>query len=319
MRSVLLLSARIIAFTLGVLITTIGILLLLHLGEHGGIREPVSLLAALVYRSLVPAVVAGSFLVLFRIVRTPLMPAVALPYLALLTTALLFGAGIFSSVLQDIAVDRDVELSLPSAGHMYQVGAGSVYFGSVEGIRLEDVVLLQPREQPVLRFYAEALLDTDENSLLLLRDGDSPDQVRYGSQASPWISGPAPPNFLLSFLRDVVQAREHFLETHHRSALYGIPLSAAIAIYLAASFVWIRYTRWPLFNVLMSLLVLRLTVTLYAAISAPAFTNFVLSLVPVMPEYLVVPAVFGAGALLFVLLSVFRPKYLDWKRGVGYA
>ncbi len=171
----------------------------------------------------------------------------------------------------------------------------------------------------MLRFYDEALLDADENSLLLLRDGDRPDQVWYGSQASPWLSGPAPPTYLLSFFRDVVQARDHFIETHHRSSLYGIPLSAAIAIYIAASFVWIRYTRWPLFNVLMSLLVLRLTLTLYAEISAPAFTDFVLSLVPVMPEYLVVPAVVGVAALMFMLLGVFRPKYLDWKRGVGYA
>jgi len=318
-RSVLLVSARLIVLSLGVLSITIGILLLSHLSEHAGIREPVPLLAELLYRSLVPAVLAGSFLVLFHVVRTPVLPGVILPYLAMLTTALLFGAGLLSLVLQDVAVGREPELSIPSAERLYQVGTGTVYLGSVEGIRFEDVVSLQPRQQPVLRFYDEAMLDPEENGLLLFRDGDRPELLRFATQDSPWASAPAAPAYLSGFLRDVVQAREHFIATLQLSRINALILNAAVAMYFASCFIWIRYTRWPLFNVLMSLLVLRLTLSLYAVISVPTFTEFAVTLFPPLPEFLVVPVVFGAGTLLFLLLSLLRPRYRDWKRGVGYA
>ncbi|TVR94015.1 MAG: hypothetical protein EA428_01080 [Spirochaetaceae bacterium] len=319
MRSVLLLSARVMVLTICVLFITLSILLLSHLSEYAGIREPVPLLAELLYRALVPAVWAGSFLVLFRIVRTPLMPAVALPYLAILTAGLLFAAGLLSLVLQDVADHRGAELSTPSAERLYQIGGATVYFGSVEGIRFEDVVLLQPREQPVLRFYDEAMLDPEENGLLLFHTADRPELLRFTTQDRPWVSTPAAPGYLSLFLAEVAQAREHFIATIHFSLLSGIVLSIALAIYLSSCFVWIRYTRWPLFNALMSLLILRLTITLYAVISVPAFANFAVTLLPPLPEFLVVPSALGAAALLFSLLGLLRPRYRDWKRGVGYA
>ncbi len=319
MRSVLLVSARAIVLILSVLTITIGILLLSHLSEHTGMREPVLLIAELLYRALVPAVLAGSFLVLFHIVRTPLLPGIILPYLATLTTALLFGAGLLSLVLQDVAVGKEPDLSIPSAERLYQVGFGTVYFGSVEGIRFEDVVLLQPRQQPVLRFYDEAMLDPEENGLLLFRDGDRPELLRFATQDSPWASTPAAPAYLSGFLRDVVQAREHFLSTLQQSQINALILSAALAIYFSSCFIWVRYTRWPLFNVLISLLILRLTLTVYAVISVPTFTEFAVTMFPPLPEFLVVPVAFGAGALFFMLLTLMRPRYRDWKRGVGYA
>ncbi len=302
-----------------VLFITLVILILSHLSEHAGIREPVPLLAELLYRSLVPAVCAGSFLVLFRIVRTPLMPGVVLPYLAIVTTGLLFGAGLLSLVLQEVGGGRDSEPSMPAAERLYQIGAGAVYFGKVEGIRFEDVVLLQPREQPVLRFYNEAMLDPEENGLLLFGSGERPELLRFTARSLPWVLTPAAPGYLSLFLVDVAQTREHFISTVHVSRLSGIVLSLAIGIYLASCFIWIRYTRWPLFNVLISLLVLRLTLSMYAAVSVPAFTGFVVTLFPLLPEFLVVPAVLGAGAVLFILLGLLRPRYRDWKRGVGYA
>lgn len=319
MRSALLVSARVMVLTIGVLTSTIGILLLSHLSEYAGIREPVPLLAELMYRSLVPAVLAGSFLVLFRIVRTPLRPIVVLPYLALLTTGLLFGAGVVSLVLHGVAAGSETEPRIPSAERLYQVGAGTVYFGSVEGIRFEDVVLLQSRQQPVLRFFDEAMLDPEENGLLLFRSDASPELFRFTTQDLPWSSTPAIPGYLSQFLWEVVQIREHFIATMQQSHVYALVLSGAIAVYLASCFIWIRFTRWPLFNVLMSLFILRLTITLYAVMSVSTFTEFAVALFPPVPEFLVVPAAFGAVTVLYVLLSLLRPRYRDWKRGVGYA
>lgn len=319
MRSILIIAVHAVVLTLAVLFATLSILVLLHLARHAEIREPVLLLAHILYRGLVPAAFAGCFLVLFRIVRLPVSPTLSLPFLSLMSAGLLFGAGSASLLLKDAAVHPESALSRPSAELLYHFGATSVYFGQVEGLVFEEVVVLRPQETPVLRYYSQAMHDTEENGLLLMREAESPVLLRFPGASSPLVSSPQAPEYLLPLVRDAVHARSHFVTTLGASRIAGVILSAALAVYLASCFVCVRFSRWPLFNVLLTLLVFRLTLMLYAAIAAPAFAQFVVTLVPALPEFLVVPLVFGAAAMVFLLITVPLPRYRDWKRGVGYA
>lgn len=278
----------------------------------GSLSWSVTVYYALV-AALLPSVLGALSLQLMTLRRSSDHPLALRAIFLALSMAILVAA---VSVLGDPY--REAESRLAAAGYtirnetIYRFPGNSLYVDEVRGLRLQNVVLV-PRDygQPMDLVSEGRHLPGPERELIQLpqRGASLSLEEAYGGA---W-RGPDSSGAFSNLLANIRGLTEELLAYPPLSRDFLLR-AGAILFFVVAAWVFLRLTRWPLFNVFLFLLVVRGLLWLPQALESSLAQELVASnlgpeLMPVVPYVL-----FGGFGAFLLLINVLLPSLSHWER-----
>lgn len=253
---------------------------------------------------LVPVILVVSAISLFDLIREEADPRITLPLLFLVWTGALFGAGVLSGV--DLVSAQPPVPSLP-AERLVRAESAVLYTGSASGSFFEPIVVHDANGFELFRSGRR-----HEGTATFSVDGRSWELAEF---SNTYASTVEPPRGFQGLQSDVVS-------TAKLMALSGASVNAALhivglSLLLLGSWTLVRLTRWPLFNVVGVLLILRFAVWVAPAVhEGPLRSLVVVALSSRALPYVSAGLLGGVGLALF-FVSALLPPLQTYKREIA--
>jgi hypothetical protein len=279
-------------------------------GAGGGITAGLVLqrLPRSLFLSIIPSVVVSLVITGFRIARKPGSRFLAL-ILCLATSYIVLVNGM-------ILLDRLVKTVRPAAAATPQyfqpqafqrvgddiVGAQSVAADSLKGVLLYSSAGSR-QTAPRLFVYPSGRLSRTADSLSLDLIGNPP--ARLTQKVSPEFSSIFVPDPLTGlFLRDINVLTSDFEQILSRSMVEFFVACFALLFLCTASMAILRFTRWPLINVLLYIVAVRLYFLLYHFLSVGLAPEAAKVITDPLVAKLFPSVVFAVLGVVFLLVDV---------------
>ena len=263
--------------------------------------------------ALLPSVLAALSLQLMSLRRSSDHPlALRGIFLALSMVILVAGVSILGEPY------KEAESRLAAAGYpiqdetIYRFSENAVYVDEVRGLGLQNVVLVPRDYGPLMDVVAEARhLPGPEREIIQLPEQDT--TLNLGNAYGGAWRGPDSSSAFSNLLTDTRGITEELLAYQALSRDFLLR-AGVILFFVVAAWVFLRLTRWPLFNVFLFLLVVRGMLWLPRALERPLAQELVASnlgpeLMPVVPYVLL-----GGFGVFLLLINVLLPSLAHWER-----
>lgn len=254
-------------------------------------------------------------LLLFRLVRLQGNRILSLMAIGLTAFAVYLG-GLFildglTGALSDEA--RDLSYAVPDEQFL-SFPESEVYVGEADGITLAPVVFHRRTEVPGFSRYATAVRDEERNELIVPAAGVSY-PIKAAKQA--FVTLFEAPTFLRRAFDDVGVLTERLSETYAPGSVMFVLTPVSLVMVMVGSWLFVRLTRWPLFNALCVLAFLRGVFFLYALFEGRFFRELAGAVIESRALGFVAPGFFIALALVLYSVALLMPSFEDWKREIS--
>ncbi len=214
------------------------------------------------------------------------------------------------------------------AERLNPVGEYTIYPFAISGDSIEKLVVYKLSKsrgdgsaksergaKETLTYYDSATVTEDKDGVTLF-SGSSRIFTVNGSELSTFGSIFTRRGFIKFFLSDLVRVNMDISNAFHGSKRYFFLLSFSIIFLFVACGMFMRLTKWPLFNILLSLLVLRGVFYLYGFLKSDVASGIAKFLsIPGLEGYFPVYSFFLLGFLLFLIDFLFIP-FDRWEREI---
>jgi hypothetical protein len=265
------------------------------------------------FAGLLPALLLTLVLQLMTLRRSSDHPVTLRVLLFLLSGAILIGGfQILGDSYQGFA-GRLAEVGLDLDGDaIYRSEERSLYVSEVQTLRLRNVVLVPRSFGDRMELVGEArYLPGPDREVAQLPGIEEPFSLRdaYGG---PW-RGPRSSSVFGALLEDFSRLTEDLLRFPPLSRGFLLRIGGVLLVFVTA-WVFLRLTRWPLFNAFLFLLTLRGALWLPRALTGPSAQELLQGyLAPELlseASYVVLLGLSG----LFVLINLLLPGLSHWER-----
>ncbi len=264
--------------------------------EEGQARSGVFLVSLLsgVGRLLIPAVLVGSVISLFDLIRESVSPKIGLPLLFLAWSGALAGGSLLLE-LQPLGQDTPVP-SVPS-GRIIRYGTIALYVGNVSGDAFEPVVVHDTDGYVVVD---SGRIDP-ARSVFTVGDRQFP-LAQLGNTYSSVVD---PPRAILGLASDSEASAEYL---GLLQGVTGLMHLAGLSLFLLGCWTLVRLTRWPLFNLVGVLLALRFALWIIPAVNQGALRPLVIAATSSLAlPYVSAGLLGGLGLALFFTAALLSP------------
>jgi hypothetical protein len=264
-----------------------------------------------------PIILAATLLaVLFTIVRSVFRAIVPPLFLFLIAiTVVAVGAGVLvidETVLSRRLGDPAVRNPVPTEAILYGPDY-SVRIGDATGAALEDVLLFRRHSLPVIVPIAEAVWNEQTMEIVSL----GPEEIRFSADELSSVGWRQLPPSIEAIVDHIVSLYT-LLQSTYRAGLTDIFLAYAIGILFAVIGVWTpaRLFRWPLLNLLVSIMYLRLIVAVPALVVRFSVGDVVPEFFPTFVGANLVPLIWGTLGVVLLVVAAFLPSLKRWRREI---
>lgn len=266
---------------------------------------------------LLAAVVAGAF-ALFRLLRRPTSPIMALILLWGALSLFLYGAMTLTHHLALRAPESGSAWTVqgPPYGKLLRLPDAALYIDERDNQTLRRVLVWQQSEHaegPRFTLYQEARYDPYSEVVMLPGNGG---RVSLGElRDGPWAAFVAPPE-AATLMQDALWISRRLRSGLVPTTVTGVLSLAAFSLAVTMSWALVRLTRWPLFNAILVVVWLRLLLYLAAVPSVPGITDFLREVTGGLgvPTAYLYPAALALPGLLLLALTIIMPSFEQWKR-----
>ncbi len=279
----------------------------------------------IIYRAAPISTFFTLLLVSFRVLMKPGKRFLTLLVLLMVSSSVFFASVYLTASFYKISTPDSVNFAdRVFAERLNPVGRYTVYPFAVSGRNMGNLVvcnLSNPGTSgKIITYYNSAIIVEKEDKISLL-DGNRPDNRHKILTVDKSELGGLNyifkgESFINFFLSDLMRMNRDISGAFHRDKKYFFVLSSSFIFLFVACGIFMRLTKWPLFNILLSLLVLRGVFYLYGFLKsdiASVVAGFLR--IPGLKEYFPPYSLFLFGFLLFLIDFLFVP-FDRWRREI---
>jgi hypothetical protein len=269
-----------------------------------------------------PIVLAATMAaVLFTVVRSvfrDIMPPLFLFLIAVTVVTIVTGVLVVDeTVLSHRLGDPAVRNPLPTEVILYGPDY-SVRIGESTGAALEDVLLFRRHEFPVIVHIPEAVWNEQTMEIVPLGSVAGTEEIRLSAQELSSVAWRHLPPSVDAVARQIVSLYT-VLQSTFRARLMDSFLAYAIGLLCALIGVWTpaRLFRWPLLNLLVSIMYLRLVVAVPALVVRFSVGALLPDFLPAFVGANLTPLVWGTLGIVLLVVAAFLPSLKRWRREIA--
>ncbi|HUX51530.1 MAG TPA: hypothetical protein VMW73_12075 [Spirochaetia bacterium] len=318
MKAIVLVPVRFVLVCLILTAVLAGLSVLSANGDTNGIGQASAPQVAglvIAFPAVFPPAVLGALLIaLFPILRIARFRFIPLFLLFCVSGATLI-AGIYGAG----SVERTISAPPPlpqtiSAGTIYRFGDDFLYAALQDGNMLSDVAVYRHGTTPGFGFSPEGTVDPVSGQVSLRDLGETYRISDSETSAARMFRT----DTRLTDLFGDIRVLATFLSNQSRlkSPIYLATVVACI-LYVTSLWLFVRLTRWPLFNGVLAFGALRLLFAGYAFLQGTSFRGMAATVLK--NEYIafIAPAAILVVGLLFSLVGLLLPRFEPLNRGVA--
>ncbi|MGM0673279.1 MAG: hypothetical protein ACQETQ_01150 [Spirochaetota bacterium] len=285
-----------------------------------GNAPPGSALASLLVQAgrptILPAIIVTTLVTLFSLLRFSAGRAFALLLTFLLTglsiTFTMIGADYLEHVVSPVSAPLGRRLD-PNI--LYRADNIDFYALDRDGAVFEPVLVHETGRDPALSVFQQAEQDRDSGSLLFR--GATDRQLGLDAVENGYWKAFEAPQHVEQLFRDISVAASSFDENARLDNIDFLLLSGSLALVLTSLWVVVRLSRWPLFNIILSLGMARAVFATFYVIQSPSVRDFLGIVLSNQEMEYALPGAFVTLSVLLLLVSVLLPPFHHWKREVS--
>ncbi len=270
---------------------------------------PLTVFFAAFGRMVIPGVVLSTLVVLTRLHFHPGIPVVSL-FLALVTvTGLIVGSFWLVRVLPDSTADLSpVALPIPT-NVLNRSGDAFLFVSRTEDDVVQNAVTYSPTDEPRLAFSREGHIEDGRVTL----SGSGLTFTISDIDTAPW-SLVQPPRGLLGISRDSRSVSAEFERPVF--SLRFVAAAVGLSIALLGSWAFLRWTRWPFFNLVVAAAYVRSLLLVPVLLHDEIAVELIWPLLPAWAPGYGSSVAWGAVGLILLAMTVLMRPYRVWRKDV---